>query len=291
MNLQKKYRPFGISVTDLSAQLWCEKQLEFSLEKGRIKTQEMQKGGDRHQDLHEEIAILVKVEPKSTEDIVALKLHNCIVGLARLLKEGMTREIPIWGKVNSLFVIGFMDELILEKNKLKLVDTKTRKSNNMPSEAQKRTTKFQLMLYKYLFDSIKEEKFTPHDLLKLYTFSEKSKITNDFQKQINDIGYKIEPNILNLTIMVFSLIKRFPKFDETIEVRYEHQESKKLIGVEKFTYELSEFKRNCDFVEEFWIGNRKAIPVSETNKWKCNYCEFREICQNNVKPLDSFQTR
>lgn len=288
MNLIQEYRPYGIAVTDLSAQLWCEKQLEFSLEKGRVKTQEMQKGGNRHQDLHEEIAVLVKVEPKSIEDSVTLKLHNCIVGLTRLLREGMTREIPIWGKVNSLFVVGFIDELVLEKNKLKIIDTKTRKSNSMPSETQKRTTKFQLMLYKHLFDSIKDGKFTTQDLLRLYDFNEKSRITKDFQKQINDIGDKIEPNLLKLTDRVFSLIKGFPKVDENFEVRYERQDSKKLIGADKFNFDLSEFKRNSDFVEEFWIGKRKAIAVSETNKWKCNYCEFVQICQNNVKTLNSF---
>ena len=288
MNLIQEYRPHGIAVTDLTAQLWCEKQLEFSLEHGRRKTQEMQKGKDRHQDLHEEIAVLVRVEPKCIEDKIALKLHNCLVGLTRLLREGMTRETPIWGRVNSLFIVGFIDELVLNQDKLMIIDTKTRKSDSMPSEAQKRITRFQMMLYKYLFNSINEGKFTTKDLLEFYGFNEKNKITKEFQKQINDLGNKIEPNILKLSNNVFSLIKKFPKIDSNFEIRYENQNSKKLIGVDKFDFDLPEFKRNCDFVEEFWLGKRKAIPVGETNKWKCNYCEFNQICQNNVKTLASF---
>lgn len=291
MNLILKYKPYGISVTDLSTQLWCEKQLEFSLERGRVKTQEMQKGGDRHQDLHKEIAILVKVEPKSIEDFVALKLHNCLVGLTRLLREGITREIPVFGKVNSLFVVGSVDEFVLEKNKLKIVDTKTRKSNNMPSETQKRTTKFQLMLYKHLFDSIKEERFSINDLLKYYNFNEGSYITKEFQKQINDIGDKIEPNLLKLMTMVFSLIKRFPKIDDIFEVRYEHQGSKMLIGVDRFGFDSFEFKRNCDFVEEFWLGKRKAMLVEESNSWKCNICEFNQECKSDDGKLNKFMNK
>lgn len=42
MNLIQEYKPQGIAVTELSAQLWYEKQVEFSLERGRVKTQEMQ---------------------------------------------------------------------------------------------------------------------------------------------------------------------------------------------------------------------------------------------------------
>lgn len=283
MNLIQKYRPSGIAVTDLTAQLWCEKQLEFSLKHGRKKTQEMQKGKDRHQDLHEEITVLVPVKLKSIEDHIALRLHNCLVGLTRLLKKGMTRETPIWGKVNSLFTVGVIDELVLKQDKLIIIDTKTRTSDKMPSEAQKRTTQFQLMLYKYLFDSINESKFTTEDLLQFYGFNEKNKITQEFQKQIDDLGNKIEPNILKLSNNLFSLIKKLPKIDPNLKIRYENQHSKKLIGVDNFKFELSELKRNCDFVEEFWLGKREAIPVGETNKWKCNYCEFNQICQSNIK--------
>ena len=88
--------------------------------------------------------------------------------------------------------------------------------------------------------------------------------------------------------MVFSLIQNFPKIDNNLEVRYEYQENKNMIGVDKFQFNSSGFKLNCDFVEEFWIEKRNAIPVSEKNKWKCSYCEFRQICNNNVKTLENF---
>ena len=154
MNLMQKYRPKGISVTDLSSQLWCEKQLWFSLERGRLIRKEMERGAERHKDLHEEIAVLTKVEPKTDEDRVALMLHNTLVGITRLLRQKMTRELLICGYINSLFVIGSIDELKIQNNNLCILDTKTRLSNKMPSIEQKRTSEFQLMLYKSLIDSI-----------------------------------------------------------------------------------------------------------------------------------------
>ena len=165
VNLIQEYRPNGIAVTDLSSQLWCEKQLEFALEKGRKETAEMKAGKERHRELHEEIAILVKVEPKTLVDSVALRLHNAQVGLNRLLLTGMTREIPLFGKINSLFIMGVTDEIILKNNSLHILDTKTRKSNSMPSEAQKRTTRFQLMLYNKIIQDLVGAKFTTENIL------------------------------------------------------------------------------------------------------------------------------
>jgi len=291
MNLIQKYRPHGIAVTDLSAQLWCEKQLEFSFEKGRVKTKEMQKGKERHTDLHEEIYVIIKVEPRTIEDFIAVRLNNCLIGLTTLLKGKITRELPIYGKVNSLFVLGSIDELMLKNGKLLMLDTKTRGSNNMPSESQKRVTRFQLMLYKHLFDSIKDGKFNHNDLLAFYNLNEKSTITKEIQKQFLEIGDNIEPNINKLSRKVFSMIKEFPGISDNLQIRYESQITKKLIGIDEFQFNAELFKRDCDFVEEFWLEKRKAIPVGESNKWKCNYCEFKTFCSNNTKTLNMFSDK
>ena len=275
-------------MTDLSAQLWCEKQLELSLEKGRIKTEEMNKGSDRHQALHEEVATLITVKPQSLEDHVALRLHNSLVGLVRLSKEGMTRETPVIGKINSLFVIGSIDEIMLKRKVLKIIDTKTRSSNMMPSEAQKRTTRFQLMAYKHLFESIQQGRFTTDDFLTSYGLNKKSEITNTFLDEIHGLGDGMIPNISTLADLVFSLMKKLPPISDDLQVRYENQSSKKIIGIDDFQFNFDQFKRDCDFVEGFWLGKRDAIPVGEANKWKCNYCEFKCLCQDKMKPLDNF---
>lgn len=283
MNLIQKYRPKGISVTDLSAQLWCEKQLWFSLERGRLKRKEMERGAERHKDLHEEIAILTKVEPKTDEDKVALMLHNTIIGIIRLLKQKITRELPTWGYINSLFIIGSIDELRIQNNNLCILDTKTRFNGKMPSIEQKRTSEFQLMLYKNLIDSIISKKFTYLNLLKFYNFSSKSRVTEDFQAQIIVSGNKIEANIEKLAKAAFLLLQQLPKTTNTLIIRYENQENGDLIGTHTFQFNPEKFQENCNFVEEFWLGKRGAIPVGEKNRWKCNFCEFKEECVKSRK--------
>ncbi|MEK6946027.1 MAG: PD-(D/E)XK nuclease family protein [Nanoarchaeota archaeon] len=284
VNLIQEYRPNGIAVTDLSSQLWCEKQLEFALEKGRKETAEMKAGKERHRELHEEIAILVKVEPKTLVDSVALRLHNAQVGLNRLLLTGMTREIPLFGKINSLFIMGVTDEIILKNNSLHILDTKTRKSNSMPSEAQKRTTRFQLMLYNKIIQDLVGAKFTTENILNFYDFKASDKISDNFKKQINNIGDQIEPNIKKLSDKTFRLFQKLPVPEKIMKIRYEFQERRKLIGSDEFSFDNDIFQRNFNFVEEFWLGKRKAIPVGINNAWKCKYCEFYDICEEKPVP-------
>ncbi len=280
MNLIKKYRPYGIPVTNLCSQLWCEKQFEFSLEHGRRITKGMKKGKDRHEELHEEIVELVELIPRSYEDRLAIKLRDCYTGLKNLLAENITREIPVWGKVNSLFVVGVIDEINFENNNLKILDNKTRRSNRMPTMAQKRTTQFQLMIYHHLLRLIKKNEFSARELLRNYGFDSNSKITNSLIKQVNKVGENIEPNLLKLAKDTFASIGELPELSNDLHVRYEYQKSKEIIGVDKFTFDPFKFQKTCNFVEEFWLGKRNAKPVSSRNKWKCKFCEFKEMCDN-----------
>ncbi len=279
VNLTKKYRPHGIAVTDLSTQLWCEKRLEFSLEKEIIVTDEMSKGKERHRELHEEIAVLIKVEPKTIADSIAIILHNEQVGLKRIFLKCMTRELPIFGRINSLFVIGSIDELNLKKNKLFILDTKTRKSNAMPSEAQKRTVRFQLMIYNKLLQDLVLANFSTNNLLKFYGIKKTDDISDGFKKQINNIASHIKPNVKKLADSTFKLFRRLPPPEKTMIVRYENQIDGKKIGVDKFSFENERFQEDCNFVEEFWLGKRKAVPVGIKNAWKCKYCQFINDCE------------
>ena len=278
-NLIKEYRPYGVAVTDLSAQLWCEKQFEFGLEMGRVETKAMTKGKERHTDLHEEVAVLVEVEPKTPVDLLALKLYNCQIGSKGLISEGITREVPVFGKFNSLFINGIIDELILNDEGLSILDTKTRQRNSMPSEAQKRTTRFQLMLYNKLMADLVAGKFSTDQLLSFYGFDDSDEISEDFKEQFNDVGDEIQSNLKELAQSTFGLFQELPHPEKKMQIRYEYQKNRKLIKVDEFSYSENVFQRNFNFVEEFWLGKRKAKPVGAKNGWKCNYCEFSDICE------------
>ncbi len=197
----------------------------------------------------------------------------------------MTREVPIYGRVNSLFVVGSIDEIVLKDGALRIIDTKTRNSDTMPSEPQKRTTRFQLMAYKHLFEAAQGGRFTTEDFLASYGFSAESEITKEFQREVQDIGDEIEPRISLLADSAFALVRRLPPVSDELEVRYESQRSRKMIGTDAFRFETWRFKSDCDFLEGFWLGIRKGLPVGVANRWKCNYCEFKFVCQDRMGPL------
>ncbi|MBN2518174.1 MAG: hypothetical protein JXB14_04975 [Candidatus Altiarchaeota archaeon] len=280
-----RYRPWGIKVTDLSAQLWCEKQLEFSFERPRVRTKEMKAGGEIHEEKEEELYELVEVFPRTREDHVSLKLHNSQIGLRSLLEGGIAREIPLWGRIGSLKVVGVADEARMEGGRLIVTDTKTRKSPTMPRLAQCKCTRFQLMLYKELFDSISQEEYTVDDLLGHYGFGPDSEVSEDFVIQHKVIKQRIEPNIAKAAEEAFSLFLKLPIVDEELQVKYEHQKTRKGIGVDRFRFRQEQFWRDCKFCEEFWLGQRPAIPVGDKNSWKCKYCEYRQDCKADETAL------
>ena len=59
---------------------------------------------------------------------------------------------------DASFAVGIVDELWLDRSRpasrARLVDHKTRVSRALPTEAQARTTRVQLMAYKTLFDGL-----------------------------------------------------------------------------------------------------------------------------------------
>lgn len=281
MTLLQKHRPHGVYVTDLSSQLWCEKQLAYSIELGRIRTKEMKKGQQRHQELHEEVVDLVRVKPTSFEDRVSLKLHNMLTAIKSLIEDGMARELPVYGFVNTLFTTGVIDELRLEDNRLILEDTKTRRKDTMPTQAQQKTTRFQIMIYKHLIDQAIKGEFTPQQLIQTLKFNEDTEITNDFKTQLTKLGLLEESNIKRLADKVFNEFKKLPITHNQFEIRYEEQHTKKLIGTIKFEHNPNEFKENSDFVEGFWNEKRSAIPVGKGGKWKCSFCQYKKQCFTN----------
>ncbi|PFH36985.1 hypothetical protein BESB_034430 [Besnoitia besnoiti] len=100
------------SVTDFSAQLWCERQLQFTLQTGlRRETLAMKKGTVRHLALelhhHEMEEVVVETE----EEAMAFKLLNSIQQLQQLRQRGVCRELWVFGPVAGLMVRGVIDEL------------------------------------------------------------------------------------------------------------------------------------------------------------------------------------
>ncbi|MBD3203060.1 hypothetical protein GF327_02100 [Candidatus Woesearchaeota archaeon] len=274
-----KFRPNGVSVTDLCSQIWCEKQLEFSFTKKRIVTKEMKIGKSRHISLHQELVEIIEIEPKTRVDYLAVKLINCQDAIKSFLTDYIAREIPVWGKLRSLFIVGSIDELKIRGNQTCLIDTKTRHSESIPSEEQKITNRLQVLLYTLLLKKLKNSMFTPRNLLKFYKIRPESDISKYFKKQIISTGKQIDNNILNITRNTFDLIKRIPPISKALTIRYDYKGTGKILAKEIVVYNEKKLIITLSDLEKYWHGKRIARKVPESEKFKCRFCQYEKDCK------------
>lgn len=278
MNLLRKLKPNGIAVTELSSQLWCERQLLFGITLGKKLSPSMQRGDARHRELHEEVAELVQVVPKTFADVCAIQLNNCEAAVARLSELGFTRELPVFGKVNTLFLRGCIDEVKLSGNELKLIDTKTRFKASMPRDEQQQVSKFQMMLYRHLLNEIIERRFNFTDFLRIHRFKTTTEISDELKEQVRKLNPAFEINLYKIARKAFSDLQLLPRVSENLEVRYEQQQTHKPIGLVEFRFDHKLFSERCDYLEEMWLGKREPKKAMETESWKCAFCEFNDVC-------------
>ncbi|KFG41375.1 defects in morphology 1 precursor [Toxoplasma gondii p89] len=100
------------SVTDFSAQLWCERQLQFTLQTGiRRETIAMKKGSVRHLALELYHYQMEEVVVETEEEAMAFKLLNSIQQVQQLRTRGVCRELWVFGPVAGLMARGVIDEL------------------------------------------------------------------------------------------------------------------------------------------------------------------------------------
>lgn len=288
----------GLFVTDLTKTEWCEKQMELSLFSkewnngealgfvgGKINSEAMQAGIDRHVQLQHEIQIPVDVNLKSHEDHMALKLINFINGVNQLLFEGLTRELPIvsFASAQGIWMVGKIDEVRMLKakkyhHKPVLVETKTRFRDTVPSEPQKRNGRLQVMCYKYLWDNlVTHTNFPSKELFDYFELNPRRVLCKDLQEAGSKSGISARTLGDVVTCYQNTCKMMLPAHDELV-LRYESQRDQSLLYEEKFLYDggwIQNMIQNC---LEFWLGQREAGYVDEEEHWKCRYCNFSSEC-------------
>ncbi|XP_048413089.1 exonuclease V isoform X3 [Stegostoma tigrinum] len=266
-----------LNVTDLTRQVWCEQQVVYGLELPHI------------EQLREEVPVvkaeleiqdIVPINVESREDSWAVKILN-LLSMIQFLQAGeRVRELPVFGELEGIFLVGVVDELCYNsKGELELCELKTRGQRTYPSAAQRKSHLFQVNIYKLLFEAMikgKLNKETITDHLRLRTeqpFS--SEILMHAQKvgfSINTFGDLLDLMLLNLTYA------EIPNID-TMKIEYCYQADASLIGTEVVYFEeewvKSELKHYCSF----WKGQREAKGVDIEEAWKCRSCDFADICE------------
>ncbi|KAL0436470.1 UNVERIFIED_CONTAM: Exonuclease V, chloroplastic [Sesamum radiatum] len=286
--LHRFRRGRGLSVTDITATEWCEKQMEFILLVGKPgKTKAMQGGSARHAALEGEVIKRVKVHVESAEDMWALKFMNFIVGANQLLFDGLTRELPLVGFVEGVWMVGIIDEIrMLESEPKKLpilVDTKTRVRATLPSEPQRRNGRLQLMCYKYMWDSLVADKFPSLKFFDFFSLNPNHILSQEIRESTSKSGFPSET--LNDVVRYYgNSCRLLPQAHDQLLLRYELQEDQSLLGEDEFAYEPKWVKDQVKSSLEFWLGEREASYPPMDERWKCRSCKFAPTCPANSNP-------
>ncbi|KAG9454333.1 hypothetical protein H6P81_007237 [Aristolochia fimbriata] len=288
-SLFKRFRKRrGLMVTDITAAEWCEKQMEFTLLQGRPKrTHAMKAGSTRHEELEEEIIKRVQVSVQSAEDSWAVKLMNFIAGANQILFDGLTREIPVVGLVEGVWMVGVIDEIRMSVTESDehplLVDTKTRSRPSLPSEAQKRNARFQLMCYKYMWDNIVTNEFPSTHFFEYFGLDPQCTLSGDVRKCLAESGLKSKTfgELVKYFTVTCHLL---PRTNEQLLLRYEYQADHSLLGEDKFAYDPNWVKGQMEWHLKFWMGEREANYVSSGEEWKCRFCSFSSKCIMGNQP-------
>ncbi|XP_048325081.2 exonuclease V, chloroplastic isoform X2 [Ziziphus jujuba] len=279
----------GLSVTDITATEWCEKQMEFVLLGKRKINKAMRKGSARHAKLEEEVVKKVKVHVESVEDRWALTLLNFIIGVNQLLFEGLTRELPLISFVEGVWMVGVIDEIRMsktetDKNPL-LVDTKTRVRETLPAEPQRRNGRLQLMCYKHMWDSLVTDKFPSRKFFDFFSLNPYSILSEDIRERTAYSGFpsKTLDDVVGYYIEACHIL---PLAHDQLLLRYEFQKDESVLGEDRFPHDPIWLKKQIQVCLEFWLGEREASYTPEEERWKCRFCRYASVCPTNAN-LDS----
>jgi exonuclease V len=181
----------------------------------------MKQGTKVHKKLEDEVHTTVEVEVTSKEDRFGLKLWNLVQGLRTLRDTGLTREVEVWGTVDSNLVNGVIDELSYQNpnpefeeelssqgsqkdklaqsvltdfypssrkedpsKKVYLADVKTRGTLTPVSNAMLRPAKVQLLLYHRFLADMASDQLDFFKVLRRYGLDADVSFSDTFLAQI-----------------------------------------------------------------------------------------------------------
>jgi exonuclease V len=275
--LLEKYGRSHLKVTELSQQFWCERQVALSLDHPRKETEEMAGGSEIHKGLMLELVDEVPVTLQTAGDELYLLMLNVRTGLEQLLKEGRTRELYVFGRAGTFPVAGVVDEISLEQGKLILLDHKTRTRPTLPPPPSFLTTEVQVMTYWKMIDDLRQGRYAFEDYLNDRGIDATGDISPEFRSQLEAEGLCESITPVELAQQVFEKFRELPPVSDYIIIRYLHQGTGDHIGDKVVLYDPDVIGKKIVHALQFWNGEREASAVKIRERWKCNYCEYKDV--------------
>ncbi|KAK2574398.1 Exonuclease V [Acropora cervicornis] len=278
-----------LSVSNLVAQFWCEQQMEYNflIPEQKPNTEEVQIGRGIHLAREMELYDLMEIKIETKEDKWAAIFMDCLTKMALLDAHQTVREFPVLGEPFDLgvFVHGIIDELHFnEIGQLELVELKTRSGiGRLPSKAQQKRTFLQTMLYSVMFNNLLSGKL---DVASVFT---RLQLNGDaiLSKDIKNLADQHRIQCDTLFQVTDLALRRFQSSNtpqiSTIVVEYFSQVKNKVIN--RLIMDLDEdwTKSKLNTMLSYWTGKRETIGVEIEEAWKCQRCEFADICEWRMK--------
>jgi exonuclease V len=274
-NAMERLHKNVIRATDISAQFWCEKQMELGYLYGKKETFEMRSGSAAHKEIESILNIPVNLKPESYADSFYKGLYTSYLAVHTLPERGVAREINIYGSANGFKIAGKIDEIKLEDGSIAVYEDKTKTSDKEPTEAQILSHSMQVELYIKMMNDIKSGAYTFENFAKSYHIADMD-LTPDFVRQLDSTpGISEEAKgIEGIARLYFSSIRESGQTISKAYLRYINSVTGNIIKTYSIDYDEKAFMEKLRYALEYWSGAREAKPVEEKEKWKCNYCQF-----------------
>ncbi|MCL5413207.1 MAG: exonuclease V [Candidatus Marsarchaeota archaeon] len=270
----EKLRKKSISAKDISGQFWCEKQMEFSYIYGFPKTKAMDGGSAIHQQMQEEVYRPLMVEPATWPDRMYKTAYENLLTLNTLLDKKVARELKIYGSINGYLIVGQIDELRFDGEKVVIVENKTTTSSGKMSPQYMRPHIVQIMLYKKLFDDIKSGVYGFANLDVHYKLSQ-SALSTGFMQGLKEIGVNGDlMSLKSIYAKMFAAMSGMPALSNSLTLHYVDRSTKNVISDITVDYDWESLHKDLIYALKYWNGERDASPVPHEEIWKCNICRF-----------------
>ncbi len=276
-SLLEKYGLTHLNVTHVSQQFWCERQVELSLECPREDSPATLAGQEIHKEYLLELMRETEVETLTADDAAYVLLLNIRNGLEQLMSEGITRELYVFGRAAGFPIAGIIDELSLNDGHVVLLDHKTRLRPTLPPPPSVKPTEVQVMLYRKLLEDLRKGDYAYGDFIEDTGLNEDGTISDGLRGQLESEGITVlDGSVARLAREVFDGFTKLPPLSDFLIVRYIHQETGDHIGDKAILYDPKFLSHKLAHAGQFWEGQRKAARAGFREKWKCNYCEYKE---------------
>jgi exonuclease V len=264
----------SIAIKDISLQFWCEKQMELYHTAKQRPTAAMERGTQIHEKMQKSIYVPLTVEPSNYSDwMYKVAYENC-TSIKSLKEKGKCREVMIYGSINGYKLSGKIDQLSIVDGKVAIIEDKSTNKSSSINEAISRPHIVQIMLYRKFLEDIKDGRYSYDNFSTSYKLDTMA-LSDTFSLGLREIGIVDELlSIPSIYQRMFNEMRTLPELSSEMEIRYIDKTTLSEFYNMKVPYDMKTMDSYIKNAMGYWNGDREALPVSMSERWKCRMCRF-----------------